>query len=352
MKPLLCSLRALATCSAYAETPAAVPVPPPPATAPAPPAVEAPAAVPAPSAKANQAARAATIRSKRAEAAADAVAGQPAADKTLQLVEMDTILPRTTKTGRTLVIQTSDPDPSAIANAEEDLSVMSLILRKATGGARTEDRRFPLGLEVDSTVFGSSSGARNIYLEGYGALFLLSVRFPLIAPADKADEKAPKENVSDNWATARDELLSAGSEAHIRLQSTLDQVWVGGNRPPAEAYDSGKVEELKTTLLQALKEAPHIRALKPSDYITVVIQGADAQHPEKVSTRAAGTARTRISMRRGETVMTVRVKKPDVDEFDAGKLDLDAFRKKAVFQTYFRRPDSSVRTAGFTSPAP
>src|SRR6185295_13609494 len=121
------------------------------------------------------------------------------------MLDNDTFLPRSTKTGRTLVVQTSNPDPTAIFNAEEDLSVMALILRKATGSSRNDDKRTAMGIEV----FGSSSGARNMYVEGYGALFLLGVRFPLIAPADKVDETVTKDEPDNDWTEAREELLNS-----------------------------------------------------------------------------------------------------------------------------------------------
>lgn len=263
-------------------------------------------------------------------------------------------LPRSTKTGRTLVVQTSNPDANAIANAEEDLSVMALILRKATGGSRGDDKRYAMGIEV----FGSSSGARNIYVEGYGALFLLGVRYPLIAPSDKADEAKTKDEPSNDWTEARDELLNGERNA---FDVQIERVWAGVNQLGAdrfatEDYDADKVEDLKTGLLEALKNATHIRALKPDESVTVVIQGAEAMRIEKIVKglpAKGGTLKLSSSHRdsgRGETVMTVRVKKSDVDAFAKGTLDLAGFRKKATIQTYFRRGDASVATSPFLGP--
>ena len=263
------------------------------------------------------------------------------------ILDNDTFLPRSTKTGRTLVVQTSNPDPTAIANAEEDLSVMALILRKATGGSRGDDKRIALGIEVDSTVFGSSSGARNMFVEGYGALFLLGVRFPLIAPPDKSDESKAKDTPGNDWTEAREEFLNSERSS---FEVQLDRAWAGANRAAAEEYDADKVEDLKTALLEALKNAMHIRALKPDDFVTVVIQGAEASRSEKASGRTKATAGSRGSSRRGETVMTLRVKKSDADAFAKGNLDLAGFRKKAVVQTYFRRADASVTTSPFFTP--
>jgi hypothetical protein len=270
------------------------------------------------------------------------------------MLDNDTYLPRSTKTGRTLVVQTSSPDATTIANAEEDLSVMALILRKATGGARGDDKRFAMGIEV----FGSSSGARNMYVEGYGALFLLGVRFPLIAPTDKGDETLTKDEPDNDWTEAREELLSSERNA---FDLHLERVWskvnqIGGDQFGTEDYDADKVEDLKTGLLQALKNATHIRALKPDESVTVVIQGAEAMRVEKISSggpaRAGGTLKmsSRRDSGRGETVMTIRVKKSDVDALAKGNLDLAGFRKKAAIQTYFRRGDASVATSPFLAP--
>jgi hypothetical protein len=270
------------------------------------------------------------------------------------MLDNDTYLPRSTKTGRTLVVQTSSPDAMTIANAEEDLSVMALILRKATGSSRGDDKRFAMGIEV----FGSSSGARNMYVEGYGALFLLGVRFPLIAPTDKADETLTKDEPDNDWTEAREELLS--SERNV-FELHLERAWskanqISGDQFGTEDYDADKVEDLKTGLLQALKNATHIRALKPDESVTVVIQGAEAMRVEKINTggvaRAGGTLKmsSRRESGRGETVMTIRVKKSDVDAFAKGSLDLAGFRKKAAIQTYFRRGDASVATSPFLAP--
>jgi hypothetical protein len=299
-----------------------------------------PAAVPAPPPKGVV-----TIRppgkTKRLELTA------PDANRLVQQTwEFDAALPRTTKTGRTLVVQSSEIAPSALADAELDMSVMALILRKATG-ARTDDRRMALGIEVDANVFGSTSGARNIYLEGYGALFLLGVRFPLLAPTEATDEKEPKEDTSNEWVEARDEFLNGGEQP--RFGVGLDTLTRLANRQPVEDYDADKVEELKSGLLQALKNASHIRALKASDYVTVVIQGGDTLRPAERTAGKAGS-RNRSENRPSETVMTMRVHKPDIDAFAKGTLALEGFRKKASIHTYSRRGDSSVGTAGFISP--
>src|SRR5262245_13117189 len=322
MKISLLLLSGLTALTAVAQNPA-VPRRPDPFPPPAPvAAADKPEVAPVPPAAPQ--ARSVT-RAKRlatAEAAAEADAETTATDL-LKLSKaginiknrsnLEALLPRSTKTGRTLIIQSTDPDPSALANAEEDLSVMGLILRKATGGASSDDKRRALGIEVDAMIFGSSSAARNIYLEGYGAVFLLGVRFPLHAPPDKADEAGTKDTTSSDWEKTREEFLNSSRDW---FEENFERPWVGGDRQPTEDYDNEKVEDLKTALLESMKNAIHIRILKPNDYFTVVVQGAEIPRPEKTSTRGAYKGRT--DARRGETVMTMRVKKSDIDTFVNG----------------------------------
>ena len=257
-------------------------------------------------------------------------------------------LPRTTKTGRTLVVQVSEPDPVAMSELEEDLSVMALILRKATGSSAGDEKRMALGIEVDSSVFGSSSGARNIYVEGHGAMFLLAVPFPLIAPPEKPGPAKVKVKPDSDWAEAREELYKA---ERSRLEIQLERIGAGNGKPGGAEYDAAKVEELTLDILRALKNATHLRGLKPEEFVTVVIQGEESIRGEKWSAQnKGGKTGGKGESRRGETVMTIRVKRADIDGFDSGKLDLAAFRKKASIQTYFRRGDSSVGTATFLGP--
>jgi hypothetical protein len=317
---------------------------------------------------------------QRAVAAAAKDAAAAARDAEVQLQDLHNTFVTTSGTSRgnrSLVITTSEPDPVANANAEEDLAIMSRILRKAVGSSQDERRVRPMGIDVDGSVFGSASGARNIYLDGYGAIFLLTVRYPLIGAPEKPDESKAKDTTSDEWKEAQQEELQSRPGGYGGASGGFGQTWSWTSTSgPAEDFDAEKVEKLKTSLLESLKNAMHIRALKPNDFVTIVVQGAEATRTESVkrkpTTAAVGRAnisvtsspadsdnkpvgraavatiptkglRTRSGL--GETVMTIRVKKSDADAFAQGKLDLDAFRKKAAIQTYFRRTDSTTASA-------
>jgi len=276
------------------------------------------------------------------------------------------------KAARSVVIESREPDPNAIATVEEDLNVMSRILEKAISPSQDETKRV-MGIEVHS-LFGPAAGARNLYLEGYGAIFLLNVDFPLLAPPEGKTEPKAKEPASTEWEDARQEIYGNP----LQRQSELS--WARTARGKAEPYDPEKVEDLKTSLFDGLKNATHIRSLKPDEAIVVVVTGPGTtgqgalrdlpfvgnlfRPPTTPSTTGqgarankagglarAGRERSTTAASRGETIMTVRVKKADVDAFAQGKLDANDFRKKAKLFVYAKPSEPLAGSALWTEPA-
>src|SRR6266704_1625900 len=270
------------------------------------------------------------------------------------------------KAARSVVIESREPDPNAIATVEEDLNVMSRILEKAIAPSQDETKRV-MGIEVHS-LFGPAAGARNLYLEGYGAVFLLNVDFPLLAPPEGKTEARPKEPASSEWEDARQELYGNP------LQRQFEPSWAKAARGKAEPYDPEKVEGLKTSLLDGLKNATHIRSLKPDEAIVVVVTGPGSGRPATArgmsalpatpstagpgahAAKAGGLARAgreraTTAASRGDTIMTVRVKKADVDAFAQGKLDANEFRKKAKLFVYAKPSEPLAGGAVWPAPA-
>jgi len=255
---------------------------------------------------------------------------------------------RGSKGGRSLIIQSSDPDPKTYANIEEDLNVMYRILSKTR---KQDDGGFGLG----SFLSGSSgSSVKSMYIEGYGAVFMLSVRFPLVAPQPAEEQAKPKENTSEEWERAKRELSSRNT-----LELDLERAWTHAIGPAGEEYDAQKVEDLTVSVLESLKNATHIRNLKSDEFVTVAMLGAEGP-PQRISVEnededGKSKRKTRIEtmgVPRGESTMTIRAKKSDIDEFAKGKLNLDAFRKKAKMLVYTRPGDPSARMNILAVPAP
>lgn len=238
---------------------------------------------------------------------------------------------------RTLVIRSGGTDAKGLATVEEDLNVMSRILMKAVKEKTLEeDNVTAMGMKIRTLAVGGQSAVQNVYLEGYGALFLLNVRFPLLAPAKTTDDETPKEAADSTWEEARQELYGSKVSASRRA-------WVGKR----EEFDANKVARLKDALLQSLKNATNIRNVKPGEFITVVVVGTDSDPRgrlvvEKNSNQQRAVARLDqyLPLYVGphgddaESIMTLRVKRSDVDDFAKGSTDIDKFKAKVSIAVY------------------
>lgn len=251
--------------------------------------------------------------------------------------------------GRTLIIQSSDPDPKTYANLEEDLNVMYRILSKTR---RQDEGSFKL----DSFLSSSSSSVRSMYIEGYGAVFMLGVRFPLVAPQTREEQPKPKDTTSEEWERAKRELYSRNV-----FEVDVEHIWTKALGPHTEEYDAQKVEDLTTGILEAMKNATHIRNLKPDEYVTVAVLGAEAGQAravvEKDDRDEDGKVKRRtrvesVSSGRGESTMTIRAKRSDIEDFAKAKLNLEGFRKKAKILVYLRPADPSADMDVFIQPPP
>lgn len=265
-----------------------------------------------------------------------------------------------------VVVQFSSADETTVRDLSEDLDVMTHILDQSLAEGADEAPQQRMGINL--LFSGSQRLVRALYLEDFGALFMVKVNFPLQGAA----EQKPKEpSKGDNdWERARREVLgiSDPSRAHDLVESQI-------------AYDPKRVEDLKSFLVRALKNASNIRHLKADEAVTISVfgspslsagareSGSDAPAPRTSSSkrvevrRGGGEAQVESQLQAGEkqlhaaqraladvtrafggitanssygqgTVLTVRVKKSDVDAFSKGDLDEDAFTKKVGFNAY------------------
>ena len=262
--------------------------------------------------------------------------------------------------GRTVLIQHQPIDAKAAATLEEDLSVMTRIFQKTierTAGGGDGDKAMGIML----SAFPGSRAPQNLYIEGYGALFLLNVRFPLIPSGGKADPE--DERAADSsWEQARREVL--GQHRPFGIETPRE-------RSPVP-YDHDQVETLKTELLACLKDSSHIRGLKLSEHVTVVVTGGETggtkfmkqvsikdeddvaetsqagksvtikrrsarpegnSRPEIVARSAMLNVNTEDSSSRKST-LTVRIKKSDAEELAAGKITAAEFESRAQVTSY------------------
>jgi hypothetical protein len=264
--------------------------------------------------------------------------------------------------GQSLVIRSSELDPKEQANLEEDLAVMSHLLEKSVGGSLGPQPQGSSVLGVN-VVFAPGHGpTRGLYLEGYGALFTLNVGFPLL-PSSKNEDEKESPTTDSAWNEARQEVYG---------QQQIDgkAVYVRG-----EEYDERKVTRLKDAVLEGLKNATHIRGLKGDDSVTVfvsggqismIVKGSDQDIRQELTdlrkqetelrTRYTDTWPTVRNVRDKiqalelqlagkqprNTMLTIRVKKADMDFFAKDKLSLEDFRKRAKIMPYAGGPDSAM----------
>ncbi len=194
--------------------------------------------------------------------------------------------------------------------------------------------------------------ASAMYFEGYGAVFNLSVKFPLVAPPTKKETKEAKPTDS-TWEEAKRELSSSGGGAGGVFFGTR-----GEDR--AISYDPDQVAELKESLLAAFKHAANIRDLKGDDQVVITVSGggiggANAvmnlqppNPPQPVGGDGGGkpgpakTVRARVvsySSSAGSgsgksSTMVLKAKKSDIEAFANGKKSLDEFKNKVQVLTY------------------
>ena len=88
---------------------------------------------------------------------------------------------------------------------------------------------------------------------------------------------------------------------------------------PLVLWLTGKDKEI----LGALKDAANVHSIKPGDFVAVTVFGPPAAASGKMA-----TAETK------GTVLTIRVKKSDIDSYAADKLDATKFKEKATIAAY------------------
>jgi hypothetical protein len=240
---------------------------------------------------------------------------------------LDGVFPRPAP--RRPVIAGGEWEAKAATELEEDLTVMMRILEKAVGG-REEEKARAMGIDVFSLVRGPAA-PRVFYLDGYGALFVLDVRYPLLAPPARDERSRTNEPTSSEWDKAREEVYGR--------RGAMEEL------PPhavAEEFDAERVAALQQQIVDDLANAVHIKGLKPDDCVTVVILGGSTrvEGVRRESRRGPGgvgggrgelhaAVEAHNSTGRGtQSTMTIRAKKSDIDAFAKGTLQAGTFRNK------------------------
>jgi hypothetical protein len=244
-------------------------------------------------------------------------------------------LPRS-RAGTVLVIPNSEMKVEDLTTIVEDMTVMSRIIDNQLGKEGT--RRFMFSGDF---LWQRSLMTETMYLQGYGALFLKKVDFPL-SPGPTMQEEEEKETTEEGvdpvWEQMKQEIYEPQEERRRRPDRE------------EEKYDAEKVENLKTNLIKALKHATNIRSLKPAESVILTVTGSSESSNitrvaipgtgqvfvQKKDTKAVSIVAPTLPGRlepSSPTMLIIRAKKSDIDAFAKGDLDLDKFQHRVQIFT-------------------
>ena len=264
----------------------------------------------------------------------------------------------------TLIVPARRLEPEQLEAINEDMAIMGHILQRAM---REEfgDEYQPVSGEGPFSFTRGSAVPQGIYLDGYGALFLLGVKFPLV-PAPAPQEQQETEEPRTDWERARRELYGGGRSgfgggygvpAPSQMMDPgmmgpammdMDMGGMGGFLP---TFGPDRVERLHEVLFRVLPQAANIRELGPEDTVAVAVLGASGGN-------TAGRSRA-ISIARGGrstgsrtggfefeqmfvdpvdltsgSVTTVTTTKGDIARFASGELSAEEFQARLTVATY------------------
>jgi hypothetical protein len=246
-----------------------------------------------------------------------------------------------------LVIPKDAADVKSVSDTEEDMNVMARILEKAASGKDQKSDR-----PATYTIWGASTAPgtpKNLYIDGYGAIFFVNVNYPLLPPATKEQAPESKSENDSEWEKTKNELYrpqTSSSDLNFNFSTFDSGSYVYSTGAPAEEYDEDKVAELKENLTAALKNASHLRRLKGDDTVTVIVTGRNpatggkviTKHSQNGSSSSSSSSSWSTSSRSASPApaarLIIRARRADVESFQKEKLSADDFRKKVTMFTY------------------
>lgn len=243
-----------------------------------------------------------------------------------------------------LIIPSGPVEPGSLAEDQEDLAIMARILSKAA--ARGTESNDPMALGIMLSTFPGLRRPQAMHLDGYGAVFLVNVSFPLAAPVTKAESK-PDKPVNTTWEQARRELYGPKAPPRYGARSSGDVLVYTHNagRKPV-AFDADRVERLQRDLAEALKNGANLRHVKPEENLVVVVTSPAGDRQIRIvktevrrSTGGPATTTAHAGGTGGDgagagNTLVLRVRKSEADDFAAGRLDFDEFRKRVGVTVY------------------
>jgi hypothetical protein len=170
------------------------------------------------------------------------------------------------------VVTFKTPDQGTLDETATDLNILSFIfsqnLERALGVERGEAGDYKLGIPMLLQTGGRAVEAS--YVEGFGALFNLKVRFPLMPPL-VTDKDTQTNQIDSEWDQAR-RALAGATQADLRRANPYDK---------ARLFDPKLVETLKKRVIELLRNASHLRHVQPDEWIAVTFSGPPNVFPSR-----------------------------------------------------------------------
>lgn len=164
-------------------------------------------------------------------------------------------------TSAVVVIPTSEVDPTMLTQVKEDMGIMLQILREKLSEPRTI-----LGTLYDfGDFFDSGGGTEALYLEGYGAVFVMKVSFPLMSATSPSGSE-PEPAGDPVWQRARQRLYTPGGIS-------------GRSGTTPIPTDPESFEQFKDDMTGMLKHAANIRHLPADESVVLTIVSQVSQSP-------------------------------------------------------------------------
>jgi hypothetical protein len=231
-----------------------------------------------------------------------------------------------------VMIRFSEAEAKSSAGLEEDLFVMARVISRTLERAEGDKVNYKLG--VPMLLTGSGRSVRPMYIEGLGPLFMIKVSFPLLPPPKPEEKTARKRAADTEWVEAQRDVFAT------------TEAWMEEPERSSD-YSQERVELLQRELTGALKSAANMRGLKPEEFVNIAVFG----HAPPVRIKSAsypasgelgiGLPATRVVYDKSGSangargsVLTLRARKSDIDDFASGKVDAEAFKGKVTTTTY------------------
>jgi hypothetical protein len=278
-----------------------------------------------------------------AEAPPDALPGLPAEQQRI-LIDLQAMarggMPQAQ---RVVLVPAGEMPAERVQSLLEDLAIMSRVLDKGVSHALEEDRG-PAAGGGDFRPSLAGEAGQTLYLDGYGAVFTLRVRFPLIAQApEEPPAQAPEQKPESLWEQTRREMQEPAPGAPGRPRRAQRPARPADAEP---AFRPERVEQLKSALLDSLREASHIRGLAAGDAVSIVVLGSNGLPGVSgfaVATATGGGApgpgadegptyvqSIGVPNPQNAGVLTLHVLKADIEALAAGRLTPEEFAKRAT----------------------